>query len=681
LTFFFDFLFCFILSFRIMLTVSSLSIQFGGHFLFDDVSFMVPPQDRIGLVGKNGAGKSTLLKILAGLYEGETGAVHISSGATIGYLPQEGVAQSGRTVYDETATAFADILALEKRIWELSDELERRADTDSEAYRQMVEELAEANERFARAEGWSMRSQIERVLGGLGFETNDLTKTTDELSGGWQMRIELAKILLRKPDYILLDEPTNHLDIESLTWLENFLTNYHGAIIMVSHDRSFLDAVTNRTLEISLGKIHDYPAPYSRYEEMRRERRALQEAAYTNQQKQIADAERFIERFRYKATKAAQVQSRIKQLDKLERIEIEQEDRSSVRFRFPPAPRSGAIVFEAQGVVKRYGEKIVLNGVDLLLERGEKVAFVGKNGEGKTTLSKILIGMDAASEGSVKIGHNVAVGYYAQHQAEMLDPNATALDIIDRAATGEMRTKIRDLLGAFLFSGDAVYKKVKTLSGGEKSRLALAKLLLEPVNALVLDEPTNHLDMRSKDVLKQALVDYDGAVIIVSHDRDFLQGLTSKVVEFRGGKLKEYAGDIYEFLRQKNIDSLRQLEKPAEEKPQTDATKAENAAADARLNGETAPAQRLDREERKRVQREERRLTRQIEECETAIAALESEVAAHEAALLEPDFYSAPNLKEILAAHAATRERLDAKIEEWSALSAEREHLLSEKEL
>ncbi|TAE29985.1 MAG: ATP-binding cassette domain-containing protein [Candidatus Kapaibacterium sp.] len=675
-----------------MLTVSSLSIQFGGTFLFDDVSFMIQPRDRVGLVGKNGAGKSTLMKILAGLQEPEEGKVHRSNGLTIGYLPQDGITQAGRTVYDEAITAFAEALALEERIHALADELTRRTDSDSEAYTKLIHELSDANDHFARLDGFQTRGQVERILIGLGFTQQDLERLTDEFSGGWQMRIELAKILLRKPDYILLDEPTNHLDIESLTWLEDFLQNYDGAVVMISHDRAFLDAITRRTLEISLAEIHDYPASYSRYVEMRQERREQQMAAYKNQQKQIADTEKFIERFRYKATKAVQVQSRIKQLDKVERIEIDEEDTASVHFRFPEAPRSGRVVFEAENVVKKYGEneeeKTILRGVNFAIERGEKVAFVGKNGEGKSTFSKILMGKESA-EGQVIIGHNVSIGYYAQHQAEMLDPNATVLDIIDRAATGEMRTKIRDLLGAFLFSGEAVEKKVKVLSGGEKSRLALAKLLLEPVNALILDEPTNHLDMRSKDVLKKALLDYNGSVIVVSHDRDFLQGLTNKVVEFRGGYLKEYDGDIYEFLRLKNLDSLKELEakdegKGTERNAQKDKGKAEERIVEnpvnttlpseqlntqhSTLNTSSAP---LDREEKKRLQREQRRVERQIEECEKQIATLEGEVATMDKAMNAPDFYTAPNLKETLAKHEAKRKELEVKMEEWSALQEE----------
>jgi ATP-binding cassette subfamily F protein 3 len=666
-----------------MISVSSLSIQFGGHFLFDDVSFMIDRRDRVGLVGKNGAGKSTLLKILSGQQVPESGSVSRANGITMGYLAQDGVTAAGKTVYDEAATAFAEQLDLDARIHALSDELERRTDADSDEYMKLIHELSEANDAFQRHGGFAMRGDIERILTGLGFEQADLTRLTDEFSGGWQMRIELAKILLRRPDYILLDEPTNHLDIESLTWLEDYLKTYDGAVVLISHDRAFLDAVTTRTLEILLGEVHDYPASYSRYVEMRAERRAQQMAAYKNQQKEIADTERFIERFRYKATKANQVQSRLKALDKIERIEIDEEDTASLKFRFPEAPRSGRVVFEAHGVTKRFGDHTVLRAVDLAVERGEKVAFVGKNGEGKTTFSKILLGKEDA-EGAITLGHNVTVGYYAQHQAEMLDPNATVLDIIDRAATGEMRTKVRDLLGAFLFSGDAVYKKVKVLSGGEKSRLALAKLLLEPVNALVLDEPTNHLDMRSKDVLKQALMNYDGAMIVVSHDRDFMQGLTNKVVEFKGGKLKEYAGDIYEFLRVKNLDSLKDLEK--KETSNTKSVAAPQAAFKATSSNsapqyiQTIPPANPpteDREARKQREREERRLQRAIEQCEQTIAELERDLAALEEQMGQPNFYTSHSVKNSLAAHEAKRTELNASLEHWSSLQAQLESLTS----
>lgn len=654
-----------------MISVSALSMQFGGTFLFDGVSFMIAERDKIGLVGKNGAGKSTLLNILAGNLEPETGSVARPSTVSMGYLPQDVLVNGGKTVMEETLTAFSEQQELENRIVRLSDELAYRSDTSSQEYQDMIHELTEANDQFTQSGGWAMRGEVEKVLMGLGFGQQDFERQTNEFSGGWQMRIELAKILLRHPSCILLDEPTNHLDIESLTWLEDFLSHYEGAVVLISHDRAFLDAVTTRTLEISMGEIHDYPAPYSRYVQMRAERRAQQLAAYKNQQKEIADTERFIERFRYKATKANQVQSRIKALEKIDRIEVDDEDRSSVHFRFPEAPRSGRMVFEAGDVAKRFGTQTVLQNIHFVVERGDKIAFVGKNGEGKSTFSKMLVGKEPF-EGNIRTGHNVQVGYYAQHQAEMLDPESTVLDIIDRAATGEMRTKIRDLLGAFLFSGDTVYKKVKVLSGGEKSRLALAKLLLEPVNALILDEPTNHLDMRSKDVLKQALMDYDGALIVVSHDRDFLQGLTTKVVEFKAGNLKEYDGNIYEFLRLKNLQSLHDLQTTGQllQAPligNVDATKQgilEQASP--------APEQKSDNqiswEEKKQRDKEMRRRQRNLEQVEQEIITMETELSSLEQTMNTPDFYSLPDVKQDLLRHEQLQATLAEKMEEWELL-------------
>lgn len=653
-----------------MISVSALSMQFGGTFLFDNVSFMISERDKIGLVGKNGAGKSTLLNILAGNISPETGTVARSSITSVGYLPQDVLSKAGKTVIEETLTAFSEQQELERKIHELSDELSHRQDTNSAEYHDLIHELTEANDRFTQTGGWAMQGEVEKVLLGLGFESRDFDRQTSEFSGGWQMRIELAKILLRHPSCILLDEPTNHLDIDSLTWLEGFLSHYEGAVVVISHDRAFLDAITTRTLEISLGEIHDYPAAYSRYVQMRAERRAQQLAAYKNQQKEIAETERFIERFRYKATKANQVQSRIKALDKLDRIEVEDEDTSAVRFRFPEAPRSGRMVFEAEAVTKRFETHTVLKNIHFVVERGDKIAFVGKNGEGKTTFSKMLVGKESF-DGTIRTGHNVEIGYYAQHQAEMLDPDATVLDIIDRAATGEMRTKIRDLLGAFLFSGDSVYKKVKVLSGGEKSRLALAKLLLEPINALILDEPTNHLDMRSKDVLKQALMEYDGALIVVSHDRDFLQGLTTKVVEFKGGSLKEYDGDIYEFLRLKNLQTLedlqsmksvtesRNIDKPIIAEPENPE---QSITSDIKLDNQ------ISWEEKKQRDKEIRRLQRQLEQIEREITNLETEIQILEKTMNNPDFYSLPDSKKKLLDHAKLQAELVQKMETWEQL-------------
>jgi ATP-binding cassette subfamily F protein 3 len=512
-----------------MVSISQLTVAFGGVDLFSNISFLINPRDRIGLVGKNGAGKSTLLKIFAGLQEATSGTIVIPQNIETGYLPQQMIHQSGKTVMEETRTAFSRMLDLLRDIGLIQHEISERTDYDSAAYLDLIHRLTDLNEQYEMLGGAGMEADVEKTLIGLGFSPSDFHRQTSELSGGWRMRIELAKVLLRRPDILLLDEPTNHLDIESIQWLENFLKDFQGAVVLVSHDRAFLDNVTQRTVEISLGKIYDYKAPYTQYLDLRREFREQQMAAYRNQQKMIQDTEEFIERFRYKATKAVQVQSRIKQLDRVERIEMEDEDLSAIHVRFPAAPRSGTVVVETEALVKRYGEKVILDGIDFKIHRGEKVAFAGKNGEGKSTLSKIIMGEAAAEAGTVRTGHNVNIGYFAQNQDEIMDENLTVFQTIDRVAVGDIRTKIRDLLGAFLFRGEDVDKKVKVLSGGERSRLAMVRLLLEPYNLLLLDEPTNHLDIRSKDILKQALIKYDGTLIVVSHDRDFLEGLVSKV--------------------------------------------------------------------------------------------------------------------------------------------------------
>ncbi|MDB5036098.1 MAG: glycosyl transferase family 2 [Chlorobi bacterium] len=535
-----------------MIAAQSLGIQFGGEYLFRDVNFMVSPGERIGLIGANGAGKTTLMRALIGQQQPDDGRISASRHASIGYLPQEGIVLSDCSVRDEVMQAFGEVIELEKEIDRMSDELSSRTDHDSQEFHDLVIEMGEVQHRYESMNGFSAKGEVEKVLMGLGFLPEDLDRHCREFSGGWQMRIELAKLLLRQPDLLMLDEPTNHLDIESLTWLEIFLQKYQGSILLISHDRTFLDAITNKIYELSMQRLTIYTGNYSRYLVEREARREQQQSAYENQQKMIADTEKFIDRFRYKATKATQVQSRVKALDRLERVGPLESEGSSVSFRFPPAPRSGRVVVEMKGIDKSYGDNHVLHSVDFALERGEKVAFLGRNGEGKSTFSRIIAGIEPYQNGERIIGHNVSIGYFAQHQAEDLDPRRTVLDTLDSVATGEIRTKLRSLLGAFLFQGDDVFKTVGVLSGGEKSRLALAKLLLEPVNLLIFDEPTNHLDMKSKEVLKQALIAFDGAIIIVSHDRDFLNGIVGKCAEFRHGKIKEFLGGIEDYLRRHN---------------------------------------------------------------------------------------------------------------------------------
>jgi ATP-binding cassette subfamily F protein 3 len=548
-----------------MISLDQVGVQFGGFELFREISILINPRDRIGLVGNNGAGKTTLLRILNGTVSPNQGTVTIPKDLTIGYLPQQMKTVDKTNIYDETLSAFSEIMDLEREIQRINAAISERQDYESKEYIGLIEELSEKNELLRIKGGPTIQENVEKTLPGLGFKRHQFHRPTAELSGGWRMRIELAKILLAKPELILLDEPTNHLDIESIQWIENFLATYPGAIVLVSHDKAFLDSVTNRTIEISRGKIYDYNVPYSKFVILQGERREQQLAVLRNQQKMIEDNERFIERFRYKNTKAIQVQSRIKQLKKLERIEIDEEDTSSIKINFPPAPRSGTIVIECEGVSKNFGPKRVLENVDLIIERGEKVAFVGKNGEGKTTLARILVG-DLDYHGKCKLGQQVVIGYFAQNQDELLNDNLTVLQTIDRVAVGDIRTKIRSILGAFLFSGDDIEKKVKVLSGGERSRLSLIKLLLVPHNLLILDEPTNHLDMRSKDILKQALSDFNGTLILVSHDREFLDGITDKVFEFNNRTVKENIGGIYDFLRKKKLKSLRDLEQVPERK-------------------------------------------------------------------------------------------------------------------
>jgi len=603
-----------------MISINKLSIHFTGTDLFNNVSFMINDRDRIGLTGKNGSGKTTLLNIIAGELIPQEGEVIIPNSARLGYLPQEKSTESELTIYKEALHAFEEIHLLEQEINKLTVVIDSRTDYDSKEYHNLILKLSDANERFQIIGGDTMEADTEKVLTGLGFKRSDFIRPVNEFSSGWQMRVELAKILLSKPDIVLLDEPTNHLDIESIQWLEEFLKTYPGAVVMVSHDRAFLDAVTKRTIEISNSRIYDYKAGYSAYIKMREERLGLQKALHTNQQKQVKEIEQFIERFRYKSTKAKQVQSRIKMLDKMEEIEIDDMDNSAIHFRFPPAPRSGKVVVETGGLSKNYGDLNVLDSVEFSVIKGDKVAFVGKNGEGKSTLSRIIV-KDLDYKGELKYGHNTQIGYFAQNQGEFLDVNKTIFETLDDIATGDLRKQVRNILGAFLFSGETIDKKVKVLSGGEKSRLAIAKLLLDPVNLLILDEPTNHLDMQSKDILKSALLQYDGTLIIVSHDRDFLQGLTNKVFEFKDKKTKEYLGDIYDFLYFRKLQNLKELE----QKKKTNEGKSENKSVN-----------KLNWEQKKQQEREFRKLKNQISKSEERIEQLEKKIQEMDEILANP---------------------------------------------
>ncbi len=603
-----------------MFSVNNLSVQFTGEVLFDDVTFIINRRDRIGLVGKNGAGKTTLMRIITGNFTPETGTVSKPAGSKVGYLPQEIHFQSKTTVLAEAMQAFTEAQALEKEIGLLTNDITSRTDYESEDYQRCTQRLAEASERYELLGGATQEAGSEKVLLGLGFDRKDLNRPLDEFSGGWQMRVELAKLLLQLPELLLLDEPTNHLDIESIQWLEGFLGSYPGAVMLVSHDRAFLDNITNRTIEISLGKIYDYKACYSDYEMLRQERMEREMAAFTNQQREIAQIERFITRFRAKATKAKQVQSKVKMLEKMEKVEVEETDRSAIHFRFPEAPPSGKVSLEASNVCKSYGDHEVLRDLSFLLARGERVAFVGRNGEGKTTLARIITG-ELQHEGSIRLGHQVKIGYFAQNQSEYLDPDKTVFEILDEAATGEARKQVRNILGGFLFSGEDIDKKVKVLSGGEKTRLAIARMLLDPVNLLVLDEPTNHLDMRSKDILKNALLQFGGTIIVVSHDRDFLQGLTEKVFEFRNKRIREFIGDIYDFISNRRIESLAELE--AAKKQQIKSTAGPSAT-------------KTSYEEKKARERDIRKLEKLVTRAEEAIEKLETRASQLEAIIADP---------------------------------------------
>ena len=611
-----------------MISVEHLSVEFGTRPLFADVSFVINKKDRIALVGKNGAGKSTLLKILAGQQQPTTGIVAVQNDTTIGYLPQVMVLSDEHTVMEEAEKAFDHISEMQGRIDRLNNELAERTDYESADYMALVERFTHESERFQMMGGMNYHAQLEKTLQGLGFSTSDFNRPTKEFSGGWRMRIELAKLLLRQPDVLLLDEPTNHLDIESIRWLEQFLSRSSSAVVLVSHDRAFINNVTNRTLEIACSKVTDYKVKYDEFIQLRAERREQQLRAYENQQKEIADIRDFIERFRYKPTKAVQVQSRIKQLEKIVPIEVDEVDNASLHLKFPPCSRSGDYPVICEDVRKDYGEHCVIHDVNLTIKRGEKVAFVGKNGEGKSTLVKCIMG-EIPFTGHLKVGHNVQIGYYAQNQAQLLDGELTVFDTIDRVAQGDIRLKIRDILGAFMFGGEASDKKVKVLSGGERSRLAMIKLLLEPVNFLILDEPTNHLDMRTKDVLKEAILAFDGTVIVVSHDRDFLNGLVTKVFEFGGGVVREHLGGIYDFLQKKEIESLDALQSSRMDSTGSPSASKQEAA--------TPSEGKQSYEERKEQAKLRRKAEKLVEQCEAKVAELEKAKADLEAQLATPE--------------------------------------------
>lgn len=643
-----------------MISVNNLTIEFGARPLFTDVSFVINPKDRVALVGKNGAGKSTLLKILAGEQQPTAGIVALQKGSTLGYLPQVMVLSDEHTVLEEAEKAFADISQLQERIAQENQELAERTDYESEDYLKLVEAFAHDNERFTMMGGLNYHAELERTLQGLGFQRSDFDRPTREFSGGWRMRIELAKLLMRQPDVLLLDEPTNHLDIESIRWLEQFLAKSPSAVVLVSHDRAFINNVTNRTMEISCGKITDYKVKYNEFMELRQERREQQLRAYENQQKEIADIQDFIERFRYKPTKSVQVQSRIKQLEKIVPIEVDEVDNSFLHLKFPPCNRCGDYPIICEDVTKRYGEHTVFHNVNLTIKRGEKVAFVGKNGEGKSTLVKCIMD-EIPFDGHLKLGHNVELGYYAQNQAQLLDENKTVFQTIDDVAKGDIRLKIRDILGAFMFGGEASDKKVKVLSGGERSRLAMIRLLLEPVNLLILDEPTNHLDMRTKDVLKEAILAFDGTVILVSHDRDFLDGLVSKVYEFGGGNVREHIGGIYDFLRTKDIDTLDQLPKRAvvedvvtKEEPNAGKLSYEQQKEQAKL--------------RRKAEKEVADWERKVEEIEQRISEMEQQMSTPEGA---SDIALATQYAEVKKQQATAEEEWEAAVDRLSALDEE----------
>lgn len=641
-----------------MISIQNLSVEFNSTALFSGVNFVINKRDKIALVGKNGAGKSTMLKIIAGLQEPTGGVVAAQKDITIGYLPQQMILTDERSVVEEVRTVFGKLDEMKASLARMNTELAERTDYESESYAELIDRISNLSDLVQMEESENGEAELEKTLLGLGFVRSDFDRNTSEFSGGWRMRIELAKLLLMRPDVLLLDEPTNHLDIESIQWLETFLKQKANVVVLVSHDRAFIDNVTNRTLEISCGKVYDYQVNYSKYVVLHQERIEQQMRAYENQQKQIQQTEKFIERFRYKATKSVQVQSRIKQLEKIEEIEVDEVDNSRLNLKFPPAPRSGDYPVVCEGVAKKYGDHTVFSNVDLTIKRGEKVAFVGKNGEGKSTLVKCIMN-EIPYDGNLKIGHNVKIGYFAQNQASLLDGEITVFDTIDQVAVGDIRTKIRDILGAFMFGGEASDKKVKVLSGGEKTRLAMIRLLLEPVNLLILDEPTNHLDIKTKDVLKQAIADFDGTVIVVSHDRDFLDGLVEKVYEFGGGKVREHLGGIYDFLQHKQMESLRELEKSVPSKIDNDQIQ-EPAVS----SGKQSYA------EKKEFEKQIRKAERLVKDAEAKVSQLEAELK-----VVEDKLAAGATDNDLFERHGEVSKSLDAAMSEWEDATMELENL------
>ncbi|MDE7450532.1 MAG: ATP-binding cassette domain-containing protein [Alistipes sp.] len=641
-----------------MISLDNLTVSYGGWTLFDNISFLINPKDRIGLVGKNGAGKTTLLRIITGEQQPTSGAVTINGECSVGYLPQQMRVHDTTTLVEETAKAFEEVLRLEAEIDRLTREIAERTDYESAAYEQLIHRLNDAQDHYHILGGETRDADIEKTLLGLGFRREDFGRATSEFSGGWRMRIELAKLLLRRPSIFLLDEPTNHLDIESIQWLEEYLRNYNGAVLLISHDRAFLDNVTNRTVELSLGHITDYKVSYSKYVVLRAERRAQQLAAYENQQRMIEKTEEFIEKFRYKPTKSNQVQSRIKQLEKLERLEVEEEDLATLNIKFPPAPRSGQVVAEINEAGMSFGAKHVFSGANFVIEKGDRIALVGRNGEGKTTLARMLVGQLTPTEGSVRIGANVNIGYYAQNQDDLMDGEFTVYDTLDRVAVGDIRTRLRDILGAFLFRGEDIDKKVKVLSGGERARLAMARMMLEPRNLLVLDEPTNHMDMRSKDILKSAIMKYDGTVVVVSHDREFLDGMVDKVYEFRDGAVKEYLGGIYYFLEKRKIESLHEIER--RDIPEKAKGLPEKPAA---------TSGKLSYEQKKEQEKQLRKLRKAVEAIEAELADIERRIADYDARFAAATQYDEADYK----AYNELKARYDRQMHEWEKASYELE--------